>query len=219
MDAVFRQLGELLLVPVIEIPSEDAALPLADALIEGGLPCLEVTFRTPAAAASLRRIGAQRPQLMLGAGTVLSVEQADIAIGAGARFIVSPGFDVTVVKHCQSREIPVLPGVMTPTELLTARSAGLEVVKFFPAQAAGGAAYLKALSAPFRSFRFIPSGGIDAQVLADYFAVPQVLAVGGSWMAPTALLKSGDFAGITARVQEAVALAHRLRPSPAGVRS
>ncbi len=216
MDAVIQRLGELLLVPVIEIPDEDAAVPLADALIEGGLPCIEVTFRTPAAGAALRRLGRERPDLLLGAGTVLSVEQANIARAAGARFIVSPGFDAVVVEHCLGAGVPVLPGVVTPTEVLMARALGLDVLKFFPAQAAGGVAYLKAIGAPFRELRFIPTGGIDAALLPDYLALPQVLAVGGSWMAPAGLLKSRDFAQITALVRDAVELAHRLRPAPIG---
>lgn len=215
MQPVLQQLGQQLLVPVIEIPSEDAALPLADALLAGGLPCAEITFRTAAAAVALQRIGEQRPEMLLGAGTVLTVEQVDLALEAGARFIVSPGFDATIVAYCQSRGVPVLPGVITPTELLMARAAGLELVKFFPAQAAGGAGYLKAIGAPFRSFSFIPTGGIDAALLPAYLALPQVHAVGGSWMAPASLLKDGDFDGITSRVREAVQLARRLRPAPA----
>ncbi len=215
MHPALQQIGELLLVPVIEIPSEDVALRLVDALVDGGLPCIEVTFRTPAAAAALRRIGERRPDVLLGAGTVLSVEQVDVALAAGARFIVSPGFDPVVVGHCQSRGVPVLPGIVTPTELLMAHAAGLEMVKFFPAQAAGGAGYLRAISAPFRSFRFIPTGGIDAGLLPEYLALPQVHAVGGSWMAPAALLREGNFDAITTRVREAVALAQRLRRTPA----
>lgn len=216
MDEVVERLARLVLIPVIEMPDHDLALPLADALIGGGLPCAEITFRTPAAAASIEAIARERPDVLVGAGTVLSIEQAETAISAGARFIVSPGFDREVVEYCQRREVAVLPGVVTPTEILMARHLGLDVLKFFPAEAAGGAAYLKAIAAPFRTFRFIPTGGIDAGRLAEYLALPQVVAVGGSWMAPADLLKARDFATISDRVREAVELARNLRPSAVG---
>jgi 2-dehydro-3-deoxyphosphogluconate aldolase/(4S)-4-hydroxy-2-oxoglutarate aldolase len=210
------RLGELVLVPVIEIPDPELVSPLADALVEGGLPCAEITFRTEAAATALASMVRLRPDMLVGAGTVLSVDQVDRALDAGAKFLVSPGFNPNVVEYALGKGAVVLPGICTPSEIEMARMLGLDTVKFFPAEAAGGAKYIKALTAPYRSLRFVPTGGIDANNLEGYLSIPQVLAVGGSWMAPKRLLQERKFAEIAQRTREAVTLARRLRPAVAG---
>jgi 2-dehydro-3-deoxyphosphogluconate aldolase/(4S)-4-hydroxy-2-oxoglutarate aldolase len=212
MDDILEEIAKLALVPVIEIPEAALAVPLADALVEGGLPCAEVTFRTAAAADAMEAISRARPNVLLGAGTVLLTRQVDAALHAGARFIVSPGFDPKVVAYCQERAVVVLPGVVTPTEVQMALALGLEAAKFFPAEAAGGAGYLKALCGPFRTFRFVPTGGIDVENVANYLALPQVIAVGSSWMAPKELLNARNFQLIARRVREATDLVRILRP-------
>jgi 2-dehydro-3-deoxyphosphogluconate aldolase / (4S)-4-hydroxy-2-oxoglutarate aldolase len=211
---VLDQIARLTLVPVLEIPDPAVAAPLADALAAGGLPCAEITFRTPAAAAAIEAMVKRRPDLLVGAGTVLTVAQVDRAVGLGARFVVSPGFDRAVVERCLERSVAALPGILTPSELQMALGSGLAMAKLFPAEAAGGPAYLRALSAPFPGFRFVPSGGITPHNLEGYLELPQVAAVGGSWMAPRDLLAAVDFAGVEGRVAEAVALVRRLRPPP-----
>lgn len=213
---VVERLAELVLLPVIEIPDAASASPLADALVEAGLPCVEITLRTPAAAAAIASIGG-RSDILLGAGTILSREDVDRALEAGARFLVSPGFNPDVVEYAQGRGAPIVPGVCTPTEVEMALLRGIDVVKFFPAEAAGGPGYVKALAAPYRRVRFVPTGGIDAGKLEAYLALPQVIAIGGSWMAPRDLIAAGDFGAIAERTREAVGLARRLRPAPAGV--
>jgi len=210
---VLARLGELVLVPVIEIPDPELATALADALIEGDLPCVEITFRTDSAATALATIVRLRPDMLVGAGTVLSVEQVDRALDAGAKFLVSPGFNPRVVEYAQGKGVIILPGICTPSEIEMARLAGLEIVKFFPAEAAGGAKYIKALTAPYRSVKFVPTGGIDATNLEAYLSIPQVMAVGGSWMAPKKLIHEQKFTEIAQRTREAVQLAARLRPA------
>ncbi len=212
---ILDQIARLTLVPVLEIPDPSVAAPLADALVTGGLPCAEVTFRTPAAAAAIEGMVGRRPEMLVGAGTVLTVAQVDAAVGSGARFVVSPGFDRAVVERCLERSVAVLPGILTPSELQLALGSGLVVAKLFPAEAAGGPAYIRALSAPFPGFGFVPSGGITPHNLEGYLELPQVIAVGGSWMAPRDLLMAGDLAEVERRVAEAVALVRRLRPLPA----
>lgn len=214
MGQVEARLGELVLVPVIEIPEPDLAAPLADALLEGGLPCAEITFRTAGAAVAIAAIARLHPEVMLGAGTVLSTDQVDQALEAGARFLVSPGFNPVVVEHALKRGATMLPGVCTPTEIEMARQLGIELVKFFPAEPAGGARYLKALTAPYGFLRFVPTGGIDAENLEAYLAIRQVIAVGGSWMAPRDLIARREFGAIAQRTRKAVDLARRLRPAP-----
>jgi 2-dehydro-3-deoxyphosphogluconate aldolase/(4S)-4-hydroxy-2-oxoglutarate aldolase len=206
------RLGELVLVPIIEIPDPEFALPLADALVEGGLPCAEITFRTEDAATALATMARLRPDMLVGAGTVLSVDQVDRALDSGARFLVSPGFNPTVVEYALGEGAMILPGICTPSEIEMARLRGLDTVKFFPAEAAGGAKYIKALTAPYRSIRFIPTGGIDITSLKGYLSIPQVVAVGGSWMAPRHLIHDRQFAEIARRTREAVELVRRLRP-------
>ncbi len=182
MTETISRIEEIGIVPVIVLDDPDLARPLADALTEGGLPCAEVTFRTACAADALQQM-AQDSRLVLGAGTVLTVEQVDTAVKAGATYIVTPGYSRAVVRACQERGIPVIPGVATPTEIQMALQDGLTLVKFFPAEAIGGTRALSAMAAPFPELRFIPTGGISPDNLEDYLALPSVLAVGGSWMA------------------------------------
>jgi 2-dehydro-3-deoxyphosphogluconate aldolase/(4S)-4-hydroxy-2-oxoglutarate aldolase len=206
MPKAIEQLGRLKLVPIIVIDDPEDARPLAEALIAGGLPCAEVTFRTEAAGEALRRL-AGIEGLLLGAGTVLTLDQAREAEGAGARFIVTPGFNPKIVSYCLDHGLEIFPGVCTPTDLDGARGFGLEVVKFFPAEAFGGLKTLKAIAAPFHMMKFIPTGGINAQNLADYLSFPKVVACGGSWMAPKNLIAEKNFAEVTRLTREAVALA------------
>ncbi|MFF2469983.1 bifunctional 4-hydroxy-2-oxoglutarate aldolase/2-dehydro-3-deoxy-phosphogluconate aldolase [Streptomyces mirabilis] len=191
------------LLPVLTVPSEAMAGPLADALAVGGARCAEVTFRTPGAERVLKEMAAHGG-LVVGAGTVLTSEQVERAVAAGARFVVSPGFDEEVVAKCRELEVPVVPGIATATELMRALRAGLGTVKLFPAEALGGLRTLRALAAPFPGMRFVPTGGIDASRLAAYLADPAVLAVGGSWMATPAHLESGAYAEIRRLTAEAV---------------
>lgn len=207
-----ERLGELALVPVIEIEHAERAVQLGQALLAGGLPCAEITFRTEAAEEAIRGITSALPQIIVGAGTVLSVEQARRAVSAGACFIVSPGFNPRVVDWCLEHEIAVTPGIATPTEIEMALDKGLSILKFFPAEALGGVMMLKAIAAPYkREARFIPTGGITAQNLADYLSLPVVHACGGSWLAPAKLISGGAFDEITRLTQEAVGIVRRCR--------
>ncbi len=207
-------------IPVVVIQDADRAVPTARALLEGGIPCVEITFRTSAAAEALHRITAEVEGVLVGAGTVLTCEQVDLARDSGARFIVSPGFDRRVVEHGRANEIPVYPGVCTPTEIQRAVGMGLDVVKFFPAEPMGGASFLKAVSAPFPGLRFIPTGGITLQLLPSYLNLDQVLACGGSWLAPSAWIAEGAYERIREEAERAVAIASGDRPTrepPGGV--
>jgi 2-dehydro-3-deoxyphosphogluconate aldolase/(4S)-4-hydroxy-2-oxoglutarate aldolase len=196
------------LLPVVVIDDAATAEPLAEALVRGGLPCAEITFRTAAAADAIKAMAA-RADMAVGAGTVLTPEQVDRAVDAGARFIVSPGFGPAVVRRCQEVGVPVFPGVATATEIQMALDAGLTTVKFFPAEQLGGAAMVKALAAPFRSVRFIPTGGVTTDNLDRYLAEPAVLAVGGTWMVAADLLRSGNWDEVTRRTRAAVERAGR----------
>jgi 2-dehydro-3-deoxyphosphogluconate aldolase/(4S)-4-hydroxy-2-oxoglutarate aldolase len=203
-----RQMG---VIPVVSIPRLEHALPLAESLLEGGLPCAEVTFRTAAAAESMMEIRARFPEIFLGAGTVLAIEQAETAINSGAQFIVSPGTNPAVVDYCLSKGVPIFPGVCTPTEIETALAKGVDVLKFFPAEPMGGIGLLKAICAPYRQVRFIPTGGIDQKNLGQYLALTEVVACGGSWMVKPELMNAGEFDRIRQLVKEAVALVDELR--------
>ena len=199
------QLSQHRLVPVIALQDAAHADPLAETLVRGGLPVAEVTFRTAAAAESIR-IMSQRGDLLVGAGTVLTPTQVDQARGAGAQFAVSPGFNPKVVQHCLDQDLPIIPGVSTPTDIEMALDHGLDIVKFFPAEAFGGLKALKAMSAPYSNVRFLPTGGISPNNVADYLAFPKVLACGGSWMVKPTLYANGDFKPVESAVREAVAL-------------
>jgi 2-dehydro-3-deoxyphosphogluconate aldolase/(4S)-4-hydroxy-2-oxoglutarate aldolase len=193
MNKILEEIGLFKIVPVIVIEEAENSIPLANALIEGGLPIAEVTFRTKVAIESIEKIAKTFPKILLGAGTVLSVDQVKNAVNAGAKFIVSPGLNPKVVEYCLSNNIIITPGIATPTEVERAMEYNLEVVKFFPAEALGGLNYLKAISAPYGDLKFIPTGGIDERNLAGYLQFSKVLACGGNWMVKSELIKSKKF--------------------------
>ncbi len=204
--AVVAAVGAGRILPVVVLDDARDAAPLAVALVEGGLRSVEVTFRTDAAAEAIRAMS-ERPDLLVGAGTVLTPDQVDRAVEAGARFVVSPGFGPAVVRHCQQLGVPVFPGVTSPTEIMMALDAGLDTVKFFPAEQLGGLGMIKALAAPFRSVRFIPTGGVNTENLTAYLAHPAVLAVGGTWMVAPDLIAAARWDEVTRRTSAAVATA------------
>ena len=201
---MMEQLSRIGIVPVIAINDAADAVPLAQALIDGGLPCAEVTFRTAAAADAIKNMTEAFPDMVVGAGTVLTCEQVDRAVAAGAKFIVSPGLNPTTVKHCQEIGIPVCPGTANPSDIEVALSLGLKTVKFFPAEAAGGLKYIKSIAAPYVDMKFMPTGGINASNLNTYLDFPKILACGGSWMVKADLINNGDFNGIRALTRQAV---------------
>lgn len=210
MNAV-EVVGKMGIVPVVVLEEvKDAAL-LAAALCEGGLPCAEVTFRTEAAEEAIRVMADQFPEMYIGAGTVLTTGQVDRAIEAGAKFIVSPGFDPEVVDYCLEKAVPVFPGCITPSEVAQAVKRGLEVVKFFPAERFGGIETIKALAAPYTGIKFMPTGGIHAGNLERYLSSGKVAACGGSWMVKGSLIKDGKFDEIRELVREAVSLVSEIR--------
>ena len=210
MKTIEEQFREDLVVPVVVLNDAKDALPLADALVEGGLPCAEVTFRTDAAEESIRLMAEKYPDMLVGAGTVLTIEQVDRAVKAGAKFIVSPGFDPEIVDYCLEKEIPVFPGCITPSEVAQAVKRGLKVVKFFPAEQFGGVAAIKAMAAPYTMVKFMPTGGISAKNLKDYLSCDKILCCGGSWMVKGDLIKAGEFDKIRELTKEAVALAKEI---------
>ena len=199
-------------VPVVVLDDVKDALPLAKALTEGGLPCAEVTFRTEAAEESIKVMAEAYPDMVVGAGTVLTIEQVDAAVKAGAKFIVSPGFDPEIVDYCLKKEIPIFPGCVTPSEVAQAVKRGLKVVKFFPAEPAGGVAMIKAMAAPYNQLRFMPTGGIGTQNLKDYLEFNKIICCGGSWMVKADLIKNGEFEKICKLTKEAKELAKSIRP-------
>ena len=201
MNNLIAQYG---VVPVVVLEDEKDALPLAEALIKGGLPVAEVTFRTAAAEGSIKAMCEAYPEMLVGAGTVLSVEQVDRALKAGARFIVTPGFDEEVVDYCLANNIPVYPGTVTPSEVTKAVKRGLNICKFFPAEQYGGVSTIKALSAPFTTVKFMPTGGVSAKNLKDYLSCGKIVACGGSWMVKGDLIKNGEFDKVEAMTKEAV---------------
>jgi 2-dehydro-3-deoxyphosphogluconate aldolase/(4S)-4-hydroxy-2-oxoglutarate aldolase len=214
MAEALAALSRIGLVPVITIDSPRDAVPLAEALLDGGIGCAEVTFRTPAAGEAIHRISSTCGELLVGAGTVLTVEQAEQATQAGAQYVVAPGFDAAVVGWCQAHNVPVIPGVATPTEISMALARGLSLLKFFPAEAMGGVQVLRALSAPFASVRFVPTGGITVANLPEYLALPNVAACGGSWMAKEGMISAGRFAEIARLSREARAVVRQVRGEP-----
>ena len=211
MNAELKKVYEIGIIPVIAFNSVDEAVPLCKALVAGGLPAAEVTFRTAAAAESIRIMSEAFPDMLVGAGTVLTISQVDDAVKAGAQFIVSPGFDPEIVDYCLEKQIPVFPGCITPSEITQAVKRGLKVVKFFPAEQFGGAASIKALSAPYTGLKFMPTGGISTENIKDYFNCKSVIACGGSWMVKGDLIAAGEFKKIKQLTQAAVKLAARLR--------
>jgi 2-dehydro-3-deoxyphosphogluconate aldolase/(4S)-4-hydroxy-2-oxoglutarate aldolase len=205
MADVVDQIEHHRVVPVVVIHDASRADGVADALVRGGLPLAEVTFRTPAAATALRAMS-HSSDLLVGAGTVITASQVEQAVDAGARFIVSPGFSRSVVRRCAELRVPVFPGVATASEVMAALDEGLSTVKFFPAQSSGGAAAIRALAGPFPQVRFIPTGGVNPGNANDYLALPSVVAVGGSWMVPPAAVRDGDMDTVAALAREAAAL-------------
>lgn len=208
MNNLIAQYG---VVPVVVLEDEKDALPLAEALVKGGLPVAEVTFRTAAAEGSIKAMCEAYPEMLVGAGTVLSVEQVDRALKAGARFIVTPGFDEEVVDYCIANNIPVYPGTVTPSEVTKAVKRGLNICKFFPAEQYGGVSTIKALSAPFTTVKFMPTGGVSAKNLKDYLSCSKIVACGGSWMVKGDLIKAHEFDKIRKLTAEAVALVKEIR--------
>ncbi len=204
MHQITEQLKLARIVPVVVLQDAADAKPLAKALCDGGLPCAKITFRTEAAAEAIKIMTQEFPQMLVGAGTVLTPAHADQAIKAGAKFIVSPGLNPTMVKHCIKKKYPVFPGVNNPTGIETALSMGLTMLKFFPAEASGGLAMIKALSAPYPQIRFMPTGGINLENVHTYLACDRVFACGGSWMVKEDLIKTGNFEEIQRLAEEAV---------------
>jgi 2-dehydro-3-deoxyphosphogluconate aldolase/(4S)-4-hydroxy-2-oxoglutarate aldolase len=217
-DEVLGRLAAYRLVPVVVLDDAADAGPLADALVAGGLPVAEVTFRTPAAADAIRALSA-RGDVLVGAGTVLTPGQVDAAVAAGARYVVSPGTSRAVVERCAEHGVAALPGAVTATEVQSALELGLTTLKFFPAGTSGGPKAIAALAAPFTGVRFVPTGGVSAADLGDYLALPSVAAVGGSWMVPRDRIRAGDFATVRTLTAEAVALATGNRDSLNGARA
>ena len=196
MNEVLEKIQKIGIVPVVVLNDAKDAAPLAKALCDGGLPCAEVTFRTEAAEESIRIMAEQFPQMLVGAGTVLTTEQVDRAVAAGAKFIVSPGLNPKVVKYCIEKGVPVTPGTANPSDVEQAIELGLEVVKFFPAEQAGGIAMIKAMAAPYVGLKFMPTGGINAENLTEYLSCDKILCCGGSWMVKGDLVKAGNFGKI-----------------------
>ena len=211
MNNIPAKLGSMGIVHVVVLNDAKNARPLAEALCEGGLPCAEVTFRTDAAEEAIRIMAEEFPEMLVGAGTVLKRDTIDRAVRAGARFIVSPGLNPDNVQYCLDRGIAMIPGTMTPSEMEKAVGLGLNTVKFFPAEPAGGLAMLKALAAPFTSLRFMPTGGVNANNVREYLSYDRILACGGSWMVKNDLIESGDFRKIKELTAEAAAIVKEIR--------
>ena len=202
MDVTTR-LARAGVVPVVVLEHAKDAVPTAKAMVAGGIDVMEITFRTAAAADSIRAVSENCPEMLVGAGTVITLEQCTKAVESGAKFIVAPGFDEEVVRWCVEHHVPVTPGCVTPTEIMAAMKLGIQIIKFFPAGVYGGLSAMKALSGPFGGIKFIPTGGVNAQNLAEYLAAPFIHAVGGSWVCPKADISAGNFEKITALCREA----------------
>ncbi|MBR1470181.1 MAG: bifunctional 4-hydroxy-2-oxoglutarate aldolase/2-dehydro-3-deoxy-phosphogluconate aldolase [Lachnospiraceae bacterium] len=202
-DAVFKKFEEVGIIPVVVLNDVKDAEPLGKALMEGGLPAAEVTFRTAAAEESIRIMAEKFPDMLVGAGTVLTIDQVDRAVAAGAKFIVAPGLDEEIVKYCLEKDIPVCPGTQTASEMMKAIKLGLTHVKFFPAENAGGLSMIKAIGAALTALRFMPTGGINATNVVDYLKNDKIFCCGGSWMVKGDMIKAGQFEEIKAKVAEA----------------
>lgn len=211
MHEILERIQKIGIVPVVVLEDVKDARPLAEALIKGGLPCAEVTFRTEIAEEVIRIMSKQFPEMLLGAGTVLTVEQVDCAVAAGAQFIVSPGLNPRIVKYCIEKDILIIPGCATPSDMEQALENGLEVVKFFPAEAAGGLAMIRAMAAPYTGIKFMPTGGIHAENVRSYLAYNRIIACGGSWMVKDDLVKAGKFDEIERLTKEAVKIVKESR--------
>ena len=211
MNETLEKLGQYGIVPVVVLNDSKDAEPLADALGEGGLACAEVTFRTEAAAESIKIMSEKHPEMLVGAGTVLTVEQVDEAVAAGAKFIVSPGLNSEVVKYCLDKNIAITPGVVTPSEMELAIELGLNIVKFFPAEPSGGLSMIKAVSAPYTMLKFMPTGGINPGNVKEYLKSDKIFACGGSWMVKGDLVDAGDFDKIKELTKEAADIVKEIR--------
>ena len=211
MEEAIKRFSEVGIIQVVVLNDAKDAEPLGQALMEGGLPAAEVTFRTDAAEESIRIMSEKFPDMLVGAGTVLTIDQAERAIAAGAKFIVSPGFDPEIVQFCLDRDIPVCPGVQTPTEVIQAYKFGLDHVKFFPAENAGGLSMIKAVGAAMTTMKFMPTGGINAQNVVEYLKSDKIFCCGGSWMVKGDMIKAGQFEEIKAKVAEAAAIVKNVR--------
>jgi 2-dehydro-3-deoxyphosphogluconate aldolase / (4S)-4-hydroxy-2-oxoglutarate aldolase len=212
MNEILKQFERMRVVPVVAIQNADHCIQLADALVEGGLPCAEITFRTAAAVDAIR-IMARRGDILVGAGTVLKVDQVKAAIDVGALFMVSPGFNPKVVGYCVENHITIIPGICTPSDIEAALDFGLEVLKFFPAEAFGGLKTLKAMSGPYTTVKFVPTGGISPDNLLEYLQFPNVLACGGTWIAKSAMIAEGKFDEIMNNTREAVGIVNKVQNS------
>ena len=210
-EAVFKKFEEIGIIPVVVLNDVKDAEPLGKCLVEGGLPAAEVTFRTDAAEESIRIMSEKYPELLVGAGTVLTTDQVDRAAAAGAKFIVSPGFDPVVVKYCLERDIPVCPGTQSPSEMIAAMNLGLDHVKFFPAELSGGLKMIKAITAALTTLKVMPTGGISASNVTEYLQSSKIFCAGGSWMVKGDMIKAGQWDEITAKVREAAAIVKSVR--------
>ena len=211
MNDILKIIESVGIIPVVKLDDPKDALPLADALLRGGLPAAEITFRTSAAESAIKQISENRPEMLVGAGTVLTTDQADRAIAAGAKFIVTPGYNPRVVNHCVERGYPITPGCPTSSDIELALEQGLDVVKFFPAENLGGIKMIKALAAPYVGVRFMPTGGINASNVSEYLACDKVLACGGSWMVKADLISQGRFDKIEELTREAAEIIRNTR--------
>ena len=211
MSDILEQLASYGVVPVVVLNRAEDAKPLAEALCKGGLKCAEVTFRTDAAEESIKIMTENFPDMLVGAGTVLTIDQVDRAVAAGAKFIVSPGFDPEIVDYCLEKEILVLPGCVTPSEVAQGVKRGLKVLKFFPAEQYGGVATIKAMAAAYVGIQFMPTGGINPKNVKDYLACDKIFACGGSWMVKGDMIEAGEFDKIEALTKEAVAIIKEVR--------
>lgn len=208
---IFEQFSKIGIIPVVVLDDAKDAAPLAKVLCENGLPCAEVTFRTAAAEEAIKTMSREFPDMLVGAGTVLTIEQADRAINAGAKFIVAPGLNPKIVQHCLDQSVPVTPGTQTPSEMEQALELGLKVVKFFPAEPSGGLNMIKAVAAAYVDLKFMPTGGINAKNVRDYLAYNKIIACGGSWMVKKDLIAAGEWDKIGAMVREAADIVKEIR--------
>lgn len=211
MSDILNKISEIGIVPVVVIDDANTAVDLANAMVAGDIPVAEVTFRTEAAEQAMKNIKANCPDMILGAGTVLTTEQVDAAVEAGAQFIVSPGINPNVVKYCVDRDIPIVPGCANPSNVETALEFGLDTVKFFPAEQAGGLNYIKAIAAPYTTVRFMPTGGINPENVKAYLGYDRIIACGGSWMVKKDLIANGQFDEITRMCKEARQIVRDIR--------
>ena len=211
MSNIFEQFSKIGIIPVVVLDDAKDAKALGEALCEGGLPCAEVTFRTAAAEEAIRIMSKEFPDMLVGAGTVLTTEQVDRAVAAGAKFIVSPGLNPKIVKYCQEKNIPITPGIQTPTEIEAALELGLKTVKFFPAEPAGGLKMIKAIAAPYVDVTFMPTGGISASNVREYLGYNRIVACGGSWMVKKDLIAAGEFDKIKDMGREAADIVKEIR--------